>query len=223
MGFLTSAILSLSIVVAALIGWMRIRKIDPAFFPFLILIWLGLANEIIAIVLVRNGFSNSIANNIFSMLESFLVTWQLKNWRLFDKKPTLYWLMQLTLLLSWCIDQYLTGNIREFNSKYLIVQSLAIVFLTITILARNYFESSLPLHHNALIMISSAWIIYFTYTSLAEFIWMFGLERSISFRIKIIEIMTVVNAGTNFLFAYSILWIPRKRKSILYSCSWESS
>lgn len=60
MSFTLNAIFSLSIGLSVLIGWIRFYKTDPAFFPFLLLVSVGFANEVISIVLALYKHSNTL-------------------------------------------------------------------------------------------------------------------------------------------------------------------
>src|SRR4051794_38288964 len=103
MNFTINALLSLSIGIAAIIGWVRFRKIDPAFVPFLWLIWLGLANEVISIMLMKSGFSNVIPYNLFNLCQAILITWQFRRWEFFTHAAP-YFILQGCFILSWSIE-----------------------------------------------------------------------------------------------------------------------
>ena len=60
-----------------------------------------------------------------------------------------------------------------------------------------------------------AFIIYFTYLALVEIFYIYGLSKDITFSVKMYAIMTAINLFTNLTYAMVILWIPRKRYSLL--------
>ena len=46
-------VFSFSIAIAAIIGWIRFKKINPAYYPFVICIWIGLLNEILSYIVIQ--------------------------------------------------------------------------------------------------------------------------------------------------------------------------
>ena len=105
MYFELNAVFSLSIVIGAVIGWMRFRKIDPAFLPFLLLLWLGFINEIISLSIMEAGFSNAINYNVFTLVEALLITWQFKKWKLLEGQERVYYFLQFAFITGWIIDE----------------------------------------------------------------------------------------------------------------------
>lgn len=59
--------------------------------------------------------------------------------------------------------------------------------------------------------------LYFTYTILIEVFWLYGLNKSVAFRLGIYEVFGYINLFTNFVFAFAAIWIPLKRRYILQS------
>ena len=62
MTFELNAALSLSIGIAAIISWVRVKKTDPAYLPFFILLWLGFTTEIVSILLIKKGYSKMLTH-----------------------------------------------------------------------------------------------------------------------------------------------------------------
>ena len=83
MSYELNAIISLTIGIGPIIGWVRFHKIDPAFLPFLLLLTIGFLNEVVSIILMKYGYTNIINFNSFKIIESVLLLWQFKNWKLF--------------------------------------------------------------------------------------------------------------------------------------------
>ncbi|MEI9912223.1 MAG: hypothetical protein WDO71_22775 [Bacteroidota bacterium] len=80
MSFSLNALFTLSIGIGAIISWVRYKKTDPAFVPFMWLLTTGLLNEIISISIMKAGYSNALNYNLYTLAESLLITWQFRRW-----------------------------------------------------------------------------------------------------------------------------------------------
>jgi hypothetical protein len=216
MSFVLNSMFSLSIAISAIIGWIRFKKIEPAFFPFLCLLWLGMVNETLSITLAMSGHSNACNYNVFSLVEALLVTWQFRRWNLFSHR-FFYPVMQLVLIMSWLFINFILGHIYVFNSWFFILHAILIVVLSINMMNRVIFEDPGNIFRNPVFLISMGLIIYFTYSILVEVFWLYGLNKSREFRINIYAILAYINLFTNLMFALATIWMPLKRQFILPS------
>jgi len=215
MNYYLSALFSLSVGIGAVIGWIRLRKIVSAYLPFLWLLWLGLINELLSIGLMQAKHSNVINFNLFSLIQALLITYQMFRWGLFQDRKPFYFTIQATLLLSWMYELFILQSIYQFNSYFTIFHSFVIVLMSISTINQITFKEPGSLAKNPIFLICMGFIFYFTYAVLVEAFWIYGLNHSRAFRIRIYEIMAYVNLFTNFIYAFAILWIPLKRRYIL--------
>lgn len=217
MNFEINAVLSLSVGIGAVIGWIRLRKADPVFFPFILLLTAGFFTETVSIILMKKGYSNVLLYNIFSLSEAVIIVWQFKKWKFLGKKIMLYYLIQVLFLVSWVTEFILRGGFSQFFSYFIVGYSTIIVYMAIGIINDVIFKEPTPLLLNPLFLICMGLIIYFTYMALIEIFWIYGLNRSSAFRISVYNIFAFINLFTNLLFAFATLWIPMKRQYILLS------
>lgn len=207
-------IFSMSIGIAAILGWVKIKKIDPAFFPYLI--WLGLSflNEIYGNIIIGQGYSNVISYNIFSLVEAMLIGWQFKRWHLF-RKQTGYYFLQFIFLAAWLIEMIIRKGLHQFSSYFIITTSALIVLMSINMLNKVMFKEPSSLFLNPIFLICMGMIVYFTYSILIEVFWLYGLNKSKQFRINIYEILAYINLFTNLIYGMATIWIPLKPRYIL--------
>ena len=217
MTFELNAALSLSVSIGAILGWVRVKKTDPAFLPFLILIWLGFTNEVLSIILMKAGYSNAVFYNIFSLLEALIVNWQFRRWGLYKDNKLPFYLMQFLFFTGWITEIMGRGSIHTFNSYFIIGYSTIIVLLAINVVTKEMFNEPSNLLLNPVFLVCIGLIIYLTYTILVEAFWVYGLNGTKAFRVRIYEIFAYINLLTNLIFAFAILWIPMKRQFILRS------
>src|SRR5688500_7179203 len=103
MSFYLNAAFSLSVCIAAIIEWISIKKTDPAFFPFLLLLVPGLVNVTVSLALVYMGYSNAVAFNVYTLVAALLLGWQFLRWGLFKKKQW-YYILQGSFLIAWITE-----------------------------------------------------------------------------------------------------------------------
>lgn len=216
MSFELSAAFSLTIVFGAIIGWTRFQKTDPAFLPFLLLLSIGFVNEVTSILLMTYGHSNMINYNLFELVESILLTWQFLKWGLFEKMKKLYYLLQVVFVFLWAGENFI-HSFQAFNSYFIIVHSFLFVMMGISMINRVSLKESTPLLKQPVFLICIGLIIYFDYAVLVEAFWVFGLNHSASFRLRVYAILAYINLFTNLIFALAFLWIPMRPRYILQS------
>ena len=214
MSYELSVIFSMSIGIGAVIGWVKIKKIDPAYFPYLL--WLGLSflNEIYSYIITEEGYSNVVSYNIFLIIEATLILWQFKKWQLF-KTINRYYFLQSIFLTGWIAEVIGRSGLHQFNSYFIIGESTLIVFMSISMLNKVMFKESSALFMNPIFLICMGMIVYFTYSILIEVFWLYGLNKSKQFRIKIYEILAYINLITNLVYGIATIWIPLKPRYIL--------
>ena len=189
---------------------------DPAFYPFIILVTLATLNELTSFLVIRSGHSNAINNNIYSLLESFLFTWQFYRWGLFPRQRPFFLLLVLFLTV-WITENAFLSSITHFNSIFNIVYGFINVLMSITLINRLVITSPSRLFSKPVLLICVCIAIFYTYTSLVEIYWIWGLDASRKFRLNIYRILYYINLLANLAYALAILWIPRKREFIVLS------
>lgn len=205
-------IFSFSIVFAAIIGWIRYKKINPAYYPFIYCIWIGFINEIISYVATRAGYSTAVNNNIYVLIEALLFTWQFKRWGLFQQHQSLF-IIILTLFGSiWCIENFYISKITSIRSEFRIVYSFAIVLMSISQLNAILVREKKDLLKNPITLICVGFILFYTYKVLVESFWVYGLNNSRDFRNNVYLILAYINLICNLIYALAVLWMPTKHR-----------
>lgn len=215
MNYTLVVIFSFSIAIPAIIGCIRFRKIDTAYYPFIFLICLGLLNETISFLITRSGYSNAINANIYSLVEGLLITRLFYNLNLLNKPKKVFYFISGFLIILWIVDKFFITSIREFSSYFSFFASLAYVLMAISMINRLLLVEKKRIIRNGLFLICIGIIVFFTYALLLEIFWYYGLNSSRHFRLKVYRIMTYINLLTNLIYALAILWIPRKREYTL--------
>jgi hypothetical protein len=216
MDFETHVVFSLSAGIAALIGWVRIKKTDSAYLPFILLMTAGFLNELVSFTVMKKGYSNAVFYNLFVLVEALLITQLFYRLGLFKNKKRYVWL-QLLYVLLWVGECVYRRNAVSFYSYFIVCYSTILVAMAIDLLHEVLFLTPHRLYRNPIFLICMGFIAYFTYTIIVELFWFYGLNQSEKFRERIYEVFAYINLFINILFILATLWIPLKRKYILHS------
>jgi hypothetical protein len=210
-------VLNLTIWVPAIVGAIRYKKINSAYYLFIILIWAGIVNENFSIYIINKGYYNIIPYNVYSLIEAFLVICLFKRWKLFNAQKWIFYVILMLFSLVWFIEVIIVTRFREFASYFIIVYSFTIVLCSINQLNKLIVTSEGNLLKNATFLICIGFILYFTYSAFVETFLKFDFYNLPLLRQRIYSIVVYVNAFVNLLYAYAILWIPKKQNFILPS------
>jgi hypothetical protein len=207
---------SFSIAIASVIGWVRFKRIAPAFYPFLYCVWIALVNEILGYFLIYSHHSNAVNNNIYVLLESLLIAWQFRNWGLFRKKG-LFIVMLAALFVFWFAEVYFMKGIRYTISYFRIFYSFTIVLMSISVISNLIAKDQRSMLRNSIFLICTGFIAYYTFKVLVGVFWLYGLGLNSQFRMNVVWILIYLNLFANLIYALAVLWMPAKQRFLLPS------
>ncbi|MCW3074258.1 MAG: hypothetical protein JWP69_1327 [Flaviaesturariibacter sp.] len=216
MNYTITLICTFSIVIAAVTGLIRFKKIDQPYQPFLLFIWLSFFNECLSVLLAYTIRNNVINNNIFFLLQALIITWQFNNLKLFGQKH-LFPILLALLSAGWLSEILIFSSINRFCSYFIVAHSFFIVLFSISMLNRLIVNESIHLLTNSIFLICIAFIIYFTLAILTEIFWLYGLNESSAFASNIQRILRYANLFANLLYALAVVWMPARPRFILLS------
>ena len=204
-------IFSFSVFIAATVGWVRLKYIAPAFYPFILCLSLGALNEIISIIVSYSGHSTMVNNNIYVLLESILLCTQLSRWNAWGRFHFNV-LVTAILILTWSAENVFLFQLYGVSSYFRLFYSAILVFLSINVSNRIIATEKGTLLKHPVFLICIGLLIYFTYKILVETFWLYGLGRSREFRENVYSIMIWINMIVNLIYAFAVLWIPAKQR-----------
>ena len=208
-------IFSYSVGIAAIIGLIRIRKIDPSFYPFIILLWLGILTEIATTILIRKIGRNAEISNVYVLLESLVIMWQFQQWRFFERYRAWFPITMIAFVIAWVVENFFVSDIHHFNSYFRIFYSFLIVLMSISQINHLIAKETKGIVKNAIFLILVGFIIFFAYKTMVEIFWAYGVFESKTFQANVYRIMNYVNLAVNLIFALAVLWIPGRQKYTL--------
>lgn len=209
-----TTILSFSILIGAVIGWIRFKKINPAYYPFIYLIWIGLLTEIVNFFLIKFHGNNVIVSNIYSLLEAIFYTWQFTKWRIISKR--FCFVLIPAFIIFWIIEMF-TVSLSQVQIYFRLSYAFVIVLMSVSAINRLIFTERKNILKNSIFLISISCIVYFTVTVLIWAFWLYGTKVSQQFSGNLYGIHTWINLFTNLIFALAILWMPSRQRFSLPS------
>lgn len=199
-----------SIGIPAIIGAVRFKKINPAYYPFIYLLWIGFVIEIISYFMIYSGHFNAIPYNIYSILEALMITLLFKNWRLFQHNRFLYYGLIFLFIGFWLIEAFIIKNITQSMTYFRIFYPFCIVIMTIYTISNILSQRMDMLGKNSTFLICLGFILYFTFTVFVGIFQLWGINATKEFRYALVMIPVYLNVITNLIYALAVLWMPSK-------------
>ncbi len=206
------AVISYSIVIAAIIGLVRLPRLPGTYQPFIFITILSLASEIISQILITHKKSNAVAVNMLGLFEAVLWCWQFKNWNTNQKYHLMLRVVVTALLILWIIENIILRKMFVFGYLFPIAFSLVMVILSGIQLSLEIARERGNLLTTPKFLICSGTVLFYTYRILVECFFAPGMSMSDIFFGNVFIILSLVNFIVNLLFALAVLWIPEKQK-----------
>jgi hypothetical protein len=210
MNYSKIVILSLSIFIAGGIGAIRIKKIDKTFYPFIFCLWLAAINESISVILATNQINTATNNNVYVLAEALLITWQFKNWGLFQQAEKVFAGCIAIIMGLWIYEFHSWQTLQLIGNNFRIFGSFLIVLMSIHLSNKLIYHYKGRLWKSPVFLMVTGLIIFFTFKIFIEAFLIYGLNASRSFYKNLFIILTWINFFVNLLYAIAILCIPRK-------------
>jgi hypothetical protein len=209
MDYLLTAILRSSVIIPAMTGLVRFKKVNRAYHPFIYLMWLGLLNEIISPIMGMYFHTNSYNSNIYRLLEMWLILYMLSKWGLFERAKT-FLIIGSLLTAEWITENFILGSIQQFNSYFTILYAFLNVVFCINMLNKLLISEKSRLFTNAKFLILLGFIIYFSYSGVVEIFWKYSFIKHADMSVKFFSVMSYLNAFNNILYTYAIICMRQK-------------
>jgi hypothetical protein len=207
-------ILSLSIVIAVLIGIIRFKRIDSSYYPFLYDITIVFLIEIAVYYLMQGGHVQILiaSLNIFSLIDFCLFTWLFHNWRLFNHNRTTFISILSGFFIAWFLITVM-GGFTTSNYYFRILYSFTLIFFSVSSFNKLVVHDRSAIFRNPKFWICLGIVIFYTFFIIicVAKISLFRHQVSDEFRRGLHEINVYSNLLVNLLYAVAVLWIPRKK------------
>jgi len=203
-----SVLLDFSILISVIISLQKLRDVRKEYLPFIVSVWVNLLGCIATEIAIYFWRSNGIIANFYFIIFCLLILWQFKRWGLFSDRPAAFYVMLGVFVLVWSVDNLVIGTLYKFNPYARIINSMAIVLLSVHLLSSELVDEAKSFWKSSKQLILMTYILLFTIKMITEFFWQYGIQLGDSFMVSIFLIYQYINFTANLLYAYAMLWIP---------------
>jgi hypothetical protein len=205
--------LSLSIGIAAIIGIVRFRRVDPSYYPFIFLTIAALLIEIAHRVLMETGNPKLFIFllNTFSYTDFFLFSWLFHNWGLFNRKRTTFITIAGIFFIIWVATNVIFTGFVKLNLYFFILYSFALIFFSVSTFNRMVVHERTSIYRNPKFWICLGVIIFYSFFVVWASTGISFHKTSDEFRRGLQAINVYSNLLVNLLYAVAVIWIPRKK------------
>jgi len=205
--------ISFSIALPAALALVKFPCIEINYYPFVFLIWIGLFNEALSVILVYTIRNNTVNSNIYVLLEFILILYQFYRWDSISLHK-FYAFLGIGIIV-WFTDNTIINMLTEDNSLFRIFYSFIIVFLSINQMNKIIVYEKRSLLKNTIFLICIAFLAYYGFKAFTEVFMAFHLGFSDIFNRNVLIILYFVNLLSNILYAVAIVCIPTKQEFTL--------
>jgi len=206
-------LMSESILIPIIIGAVRIKSLNKAYYPFFILLLLGLLSELVSFILIEKFKTGNAADvKVYSLVECCIVLYQLYVWQNSARYRQLFILLAAICVVFWAVECIVFSNINTWSPYFRVFYAFVIILLSVNQINSMMFNHDGPLFKNPRFVISLGFIIFFLYQILYEAAYYIGSESTIA--IKIIFGYSYNNFFTNMIYAVAIFIITAKKEDL---------
>lgn len=217
MNYYLNYLITLTIIIPAVVGLIRLNKINRIYWPLVLLLWTGVANEITSYFTGKYLGTNAVNSNIYCILESYIIIYLFYRLGLFERDKIFPACLAAAFTGIWVWENFIFQSFSEFNSYFTICSSFCTVIMAILMLNKLLSREKKNLWTNPLFIICIGFIMFYSYSGVLEVFWQY------SFRIKkvvgnnIYKLLNYVNFLNNILYTYAILCMRRKLRFTMQS------
>jgi hypothetical protein len=168
MGVVLNFLLSQAIVIPVAVAILRIKKLDKSYYPFFILLLMGLFSEVSSFASIELFKTNAPVIKIYSLVECCLILYQLYLWKNSTKARRLFVILAGLCIVFWVIECIVFLNINTFSPYFRVFYAFVIVLLSINQINSMMFQHNTPLFKNPKFIICLAFIVFFLYQIIYE-------------------------------------------------------
>lgn len=205
------------VLIAAVIGMFRFKRIDRTYYPVLILMIIASINEIVSTVVSFQKGSTSINNNVFTLLEAILIVWQFKLWKVFGHELKAYVIIISGMILLWMLETIILPGTSQLVAICRILFSFTIVVMAMFMCSKIITERPYKLLRQSSFLICMGFCIFFTYKIVVQFFWLYGMKQNQELMMHVLYLMSAINLIVNIIYCLAVLWIPNKPRFITSS------
>jgi len=207
--------LAMSCTIPALIGLIRYAKIDSAFHPFIWVVVYDFITELIAglpIILKQDENSMYAVYTFYPFISSFL--YLLFFYRIHLIRSKLFvWAFPLSAFLVYAVVSIVVFH-KFIGSSFIIWFDAGFgmfnIIMAILLLGSQVIYTKTPALKNPKTLIAVGYILMNSFFVFTKLLITMNLLKGSDINYSIYSIFKVLNSSSYLIYAWAILWIPRK-------------
>lgn len=212
MGNAASFLLSLIVALPFVAGLIKLKRIDPAYYPFILLLGIGLLAEIASRITIKLFGGNTVVIGVYSLIEALLLLLLFHKWRPYATTKRLLWIFGGICCAIWITENLIYWRIvSDFSPVFRVCYSFLVVILSVNEINFLITHQNRNLLRNARFIFCIGFLVYFLYQILLEgsfYISTYKNPPAISN--SIISLQVKINVITNLIYLVGVLLIPQK-------------
>ncbi len=194
--------------------YIRRKNIDQLFLPFAVFICVAFLGQMIIELVIASGQHSAVYANCYVLVEFPVFLWMFYRWSS-HKNALLFVTLFVLGLFIWVYDNFIFSSITITTSIYRIYYSLVLILCSINQTNKILFSDHGSLWKNAIFMVSSISIVYYSFRVFIESMFFFQAEMSNEFMRQVFLIMIIVNFFAHLIYTLAILCIPARKEFTL--------
>lgn len=212
--YYVSLLSAFSILVPFTAAISRIKVLGRKYRPLVILLTIGLFNEVFSSIVAQYYKNNALNGNLYVLIEYLLIIWQFN--RLSGMSRTFRTIIISLGIGIWLTDNFILHSITHNNSLFRMLTSLCIVYLSMDKASQLLFFSGPVLFKNTDLLICFGFFAFFSIKTYVETFNVFTMPVKREFYEELWSILAVINLITNILLTLAILCFRQKQEYIIH-------
>jgi hypothetical protein len=155
---------------------------------------------------------------VYVWVESLLLTWFFRNYGLFKRNPSRFWLLCGLFTVVWLWEVLFLRGFGLQCNYFRILYSFTLVLMSIRTINHLVNTENRDIIKNPIFLLCCGIIIYFTYKMMINAFWLYGLKTTYNFIVQINIILVYINLFTNIIYNIVALLMPKKQPvALLFS------
>jgi hypothetical protein len=213
--YYVSLLSAFSIVVPFTAAISRIKTLGRKYRPMVILLTVGLFNEIVSSIGAQLFKNNALNGNIYVLIEYLLIIWQFQ--RLNGDLSRTFKITIISIGVGiWITDNFILHTLAQNNSIFRMLSSLCVVYLSMDKANQLLFFNGPLLSKNTDLLICCGFFSYFLLKTYVEVFNVFTMPVKWTFYENLWGILAIINLLTNILLTLAIICFRQKQESTIH-------
>jgi hypothetical protein len=207
--FIIQVVFLAALLITAIISFSGIKKADPDYKPMMLFCIFSFVFETLIFVFAYQSTITKILINMQYLMGTFLIFWQARKWKLFQKMSS-FKLILLFMLAVWLIELFITKqSTKKDIPLFTLIYALIIVLIAIELIKRQISFEPGALLKNPIVLFSMGLVFYYTFSLVLD-VFMITGQYSDQGVLQIVYMISVaLGLITNFIYLKAVLCTPK--------------